>query len=82
VQAAGRLVIAVDGKIVRGERNKTGKAPHLVAAFAHGIGAVLGQAAVDEKSNEIPARLPGDLEVREKTQDRRSRGLPGHGNTP
>ena len=52
---AGRLVIAIDGKTVRGARNKTGKAPHLVAALAHGIGAVLGQVAVDEKSNEIPA---------------------------
>ena len=50
-----RLVIAIDGKTIRGAKNKTGKAPHLVAALAHGIGAVLGQVAVDEKSNEIPA---------------------------
>jgi predicted transposase YbfD/YdcC len=55
VRAGGRLVIAIDGKTVRGARNKDGKAPHLVAALAHGIGAVLGQAAVDAKSNEIPA---------------------------
>ena len=55
VQAGGRLVIAIDGKTVRGAKNKKGKAPHLVAALAHGIGAVLGQVAVDEKSNEIPA---------------------------
>src|SRR5438874_8145684 len=55
VRAGGRLVIAVDGKAVRGAKDKTGKAPHLVAALAHGIGAVLGQAAVDAKSNEIPA---------------------------
>jgi hypothetical protein len=55
VQAGGRLVIAIDGKTVRGARSKTRKAPHLVAALAHGIGAVLGQVAVDEKSNEIPA---------------------------
>ena len=55
VQASGRLVIAVDGKALRGAKNKGGKAPHLVAALAHGIGAVLGQAAVDAKSNEIPA---------------------------
>src|ERR1700736_4628820 len=55
VRAGGRLVIAIDGKTVRGARDKTGKAPHLVAALAHGIGAVLGQVAVDEKSNEIPA---------------------------
>jgi DDE_Tnp_1-associated/Transposase DDE domain len=55
VQAGGRLVIAVDGKTVRGAKGKDGKAPHLVAALAHGIGTVLGQVAVDEKSNEIPA---------------------------
>src|SRR6478609_6923920 len=55
VQAGGRLVIAIDGKTVRGAKSKNGKAPHLVAALAHGIGAVLGQVAVDEKSNEIPA---------------------------
>ena len=42
VQAGGRLVIAVDGKTVRGAKDKEGKAPHLVAALAHGIGAVLG----------------------------------------
>jgi predicted transposase YbfD/YdcC len=55
VQVSGRLVIAIDGKAVRGARDKDGKAPHLVAALAHGIGAVLGQVAVDAKSNEIPA---------------------------
>jgi predicted transposase YbfD/YdcC len=54
-QAGGRLVIAIDGKTIRGAKNKEGKAPHLVAALAHGIGAVLGQVAVDAKSNEIPA---------------------------
>ena len=48
-------MIAVDGKTVRGAKDKDGKAPHLVAALAHGIGAVLGQAAVTAKSNEIPA---------------------------
>jgi predicted transposase YbfD/YdcC len=55
MQSGGRLVIAIDGKTVRGAKSKKGKAPHLVAALAHGIGAVLGQVAVDEKSNEIPA---------------------------
>ena len=55
VQASGRLVIAIDGKTVRGAKNKDGKATHLVAALAPGIGAVLGQAAVEAKSNEIPA---------------------------
>jgi predicted transposase YbfD/YdcC len=55
VQVSGRLVIAIDGKAVRGAKDATGKAPHLVAALAHGIGAVLGQVAVTAKSNEIPA---------------------------
>src|SRR6202167_3742582 len=55
VQAGGRLVIAIDGKTVRGAKGKDRKAPHLVAALAHGTGAVLGQVAVDDKSNEIPA---------------------------
>ena len=55
MRAGGRLVIAIDGKTVRGAKSKGGRAPHLVAALAHGIGAVLGQVAVDEKSNEIPA---------------------------
>src|SRR5881394_4043238 len=55
VRAGGRLVIAIDGKTVRGAKRKGGKAPHLVAALAHGIGAVLGQVAVDEKPDEIPA---------------------------
>jgi hypothetical protein len=55
VRAGGRVVIAVDGKTVRGAKSKGGNAPHLVAALAHGIGAVLGQVAVAEKSNEIPA---------------------------
>ena len=54
-RAGGRLVIAIDGKTIRGAKNKNGKAPHLVAALAHGIGAVLGQVAVNAKSNEIPA---------------------------
>jgi predicted transposase YbfD/YdcC len=55
VRAGGRLVIAIDGKTVRGAKDKDGKAPHLVAALAHGIGAVVGQVAVAAKSNEIPA---------------------------
>jgi predicted transposase YbfD/YdcC len=54
-RADGRLVIAVDGKAVRGAKGKNGKAPHLVAALAHGAGAVLGQVAVAAKTNEIPA---------------------------
>ena len=47
-------MIAVDGKAVRGAKNKEGKAPHLVAALAHGVGAVLGQAAVTAKPTRSP----------------------------
>lgn len=54
----GRRVIALDGKTVRGARNRRraqDAAPHLVAAFDHTAGTVLGQVAVAAKSNEIPA---------------------------
>ena len=51
----GRRVIAIDGKTVRGARSSTTTAPHLVAALDHTSGVVLGQQAVDAKSNEIPA---------------------------
>jgi predicted transposase YbfD/YdcC len=51
----GRRVIAIDGKTVRGARTATRAAPHLIAALAHASGAVIGQVAVADKSNEIPA---------------------------
>ena len=51
-----RRVIALDGKTVRGARTRPdGEAPHLVAAFDHIAGAVLGQVAVEAKNYEIPA---------------------------
>lgn len=54
-----RRVIALDGKTVRGARTRTSTkistAPHLVAALDHRTGAVVGQLAVNAKSNEIPA---------------------------
>src|SRR5450755_1192507 len=49
---------ALDGAVGRWMWTRTrpdGKAPHLIAAFDHAAGAVLGQVAVDAKSNEIPA---------------------------
>ncbi|MFZ1288193.1 MAG: ISAs1 family transposase, partial [Candidatus Phosphoribacter sp.] len=52
---AGARVIAIDGKTIRGARTRPeGRAPHLVAAFDHDAGVVLGQLAVTAKSNEIP----------------------------
>ena len=50
-----RRVIALDGKTVRGARTPTRAAPHLIAAFDHTAGTVLGQVATAAKSNEIPA---------------------------
>ena len=51
----GRRVIALDGKTVHGARTQNKVAPHLVAAYDHGAGTVLGQVAITAKSNEIPA---------------------------
>jgi len=51
----GRTVIAVDGKTVRGARLGQTSAPHLLSALDHATGAVLTQARVTDKSNEIPA---------------------------
>ena len=50
-------VIAVDGKTARGSRDSFSgqKAIHLVSAFAHESGLLLGQRKVDDKSNEITA---------------------------
>lgn len=55
---AGRRIIAIDGKTVRGARapsDPTSKAPHLVSALDHATGTVLGQLQISGKSNEIPA---------------------------
>ena len=50
-------VIAVDGKTARGSRERCSgqDAIHLVSAFAHESGILLGQRKVDAKSNEISA---------------------------
>jgi predicted transposase YbfD/YdcC len=55
VQAGGRLVIAVDGKTVRGAQGRDGNAPHLVAAWRMASARSSAQVAVAAKSNEIPA---------------------------
>ena len=48
------LVIAVDGKSLRGSATTGGRCRHLLAAFTHGGGMVIGQLDVDIKTNEIP----------------------------
>lgn len=57
-------VVALDGKTLRRSHDRTnGKAAlHMVSAWACGSGLVLGQLAVDDKSNEITA-LPALLRL-------------------
>jgi hypothetical protein len=50
---AAQVVLAVDGKTVRGARTGDGTAPHLLACLNHGAGVVLARVAVDGKTNEI-----------------------------
>ena len=49
-----RLVVAVDGKEVRGAKNGGGGRVFLMAALDHATGTVIGQESVGEKTNEIP----------------------------
>lgn len=66
-QLAGRTVIAVDGKSLRGGTPAGGAMPHLLAALHHASGVVAGQRAVATKSNEIPALplLLADIDLAE-----------------
>ena len=50
----GRRVIAVDGKTLRGSGHGGQDSRHLLAAFDHAHGVVVGQVDVDTKTNEIP----------------------------
>jgi predicted transposase YbfD/YdcC len=63
----GRRAVAVDGKAVRGTRRASsdGQAVHLLAVIDQQAGAVLGQAGVDGKTNEITrfAPLPEPLDL-------------------
>ena len=49
-----RRVIAVDGKTLRGSGHGQENGRHLLAAFDHAHGVVLGQVEVGAKTNEIP----------------------------
>jgi predicted transposase YbfD/YdcC len=55
---AAALVIALDGKTVRGARTRDGTAPHLLAAMICGARAVIAQRDVDVKTNEITQVKP------------------------
>lgn len=47
--------IAIDGKTLRGSKKQGASDAHLLSALSHRLAVVLGQVAVDDKSNEIPA---------------------------
>lgn len=47
--------VAIDGKTIRGARERGKQALHMVSAFVCGRGLALGQWKTDEKSNEITA---------------------------
>ncbi|MDQ4033503.1 MAG: DUF4338 domain-containing protein [Actinomycetota bacterium] len=53
-----RLVIALDGKTVRGAKDTDGNQLHLFAALVHGEATVIAQHRVDTKSNEISEFIP------------------------
>jgi predicted transposase YbfD/YdcC len=58
LQDAPSLVIALDGKTVRGAKGRDGKAPHLLAAMITGARAVIAQKDIDAKTNEITQVRP------------------------
>jgi DDE_Tnp_1-associated len=60
------LVVALDGKTMRGARAGADKAPHLLAAMICGPPAVTAQRDVDEKTNEITQVKPllSDVDLR------------------
>ena len=49
--------VAIDGKTLRGSKRGERKALHVLSAFAVGIGAVIGDLAVEPDANEITAAL-------------------------
>jgi predicted transposase YbfD/YdcC len=51
---SGRRRVAVDGKTLRGSGGAGEPGRHLLAAFDHAHGVVLGQVDVEAKTNEIP----------------------------
>lgn len=59
-------VNSVDGKTLRASAKAQAGDPHLLSAVRHGLGITIGQEAVSDKENEIPAlkRLLGELVVK------------------
>ena len=61
--------VSLDGKTLRGSHDGEQPAVHLLAAVTHGVGVVVAQRGVGEKSNEIPGAAPllADVELAGKT---------------
>lgn len=57
-------VIAIDGKTARRTHDKNKRPLHVISAFSHEYGLVMGQMACEEKSNEITA-IPKLLDILE-----------------
>lgn len=53
-EALADRAIAIDGKTLRGSAHGEARPVHLLARLLHDTGQVIGQVAVDEKTNEIP----------------------------
>ena len=61
-QPASGEIISIDGKTIRGSTDQQKHPIHMVSAWAHHQQLVLGQLAIDEKSNEITA-VPNLLDM-------------------
>lgn len=57
-QSLAGVGLALDGKTVRGSRDATHGAIHLLSAIVHGSGVVIAQTAVESKTNEITKVKP------------------------
>lgn len=53
-----RLIIALDGKTVRGAKDTAGNQLHLFAALVHDEATVIAQHPVDSKTNEVTGFIP------------------------
>jgi len=54
-QRMGAEIVAIDGKAALGSQGERKSPVHMVSAWCHERGVVMGQVATDEKSNEIEA---------------------------
>jgi predicted transposase YbfD/YdcC len=57
IQPCELEAVAVDGKSLRGSRKMGAADAHLLSALSQRVGVVLGQVAVEDKTNEITAML-------------------------